>query len=175
MELSMTYLWACLILFSSLSFAGPSEEVRATREYEALIHVGYDYRLDSTQGSIGKHLDKDNVISFKAGSGSDSAHRQFSAAFQFKHFEGDSFYVAPELYYVNYFNSNDDDYYDLDPGHFSAAGLGVRIGNQWHLKHFTLGFDWIGIGRNIVYWTNTYEEKYDYTITLLNMSLGYSF
>lgn len=164
-----------LFLIAGNVLAGQSEELRASKKYEAKLQGGFDYRMDSTQGSFGIHLNPDDIISFKAGAGSSNHRKQTSAAFQYKHFEGNSFFIAPEIYYVNYHHTDDDNFFNIDPGHISTLGVGFRIGNQWHFKYFTVGFDWIGVGRNLAYWSDTSADKYHYTFTLLNMFVGGSF
>jgi hypothetical protein len=71
---------------------------------------------------------------------------------------------------LNYLEDRGDD--DLK---LTGLGTGIRVGNQWQWKHFTLGCDWVGIGRVLSYFKYSESEKNFYTVTLMNVYLGWSF
>lgn len=86
----------------------------------------------------------------------------------YKHYEGNSFYVAGGLTYLNPYEEQDWDIFDLnDLDKFTSIGADNRIGNQWHWKNFTLGCDWIGIGKRFVKFTKEDNYDSDTTATLL--------
>ena len=155
-----------------------SREERQNKKFEISVSSGFDY-IDYTYGvTLSKFIDADNVISLKGGFNNEGDDEQTHAAFQYKHFFGNSFYLAPEVYYFHFFekNPNHDNIFDLSVDRISSLGLGVRIGNQWSWKNFTLGVDWIGIGKHLITWSKDQDDlDLGYSATLLNFYVGWSF
>jgi hypothetical protein len=54
-------------------------------------------------------------------------------------------------------------------------GGGVRIGNQWIIKHFTFGIDWVGLGKRFGTFRKDNQDTNEYTFTLFNIYAGLSF
>jgi hypothetical protein len=165
------------LLVSSLCLAATSSEERAQLKYQATLQTGYDYKTSDTQLSLGMFLKPDQMMNFKAGVGKDGDDKQTTFALQYKYFTGNSFYLAPELYYLNYSESDKHKtLFDSVDENVTALGAGLRIGNQWQWQHFTLGCDWFGMGSNFAHWKRT-EDSFSnpLTFTILNFYLGASF
>lgn len=170
-----------VFLFSHLAVAETTEEYRGIHKWQIQYQFGFDYRLNTHQLAAGYFIKPDQLLTAKIGNGKDThgsdEEKQFNAALQYKIFAGNSFYIAPEIYYINY-HENDETltFLDYDNERYTALGIGVRIGNQWIIKHFTIGCDWIGVGRNVVHWNRTDDFlSTPYTLTLLNTYIGVSF
>lgn len=168
-----------LLLLSQLSFAASSQQERADKKFQFTIQQGYDYKTTSTSGSLSYFIDGDNLIGVRGGGGRSGDDHQTHFSLQSKHFFGNSFYLSPEIYYLNYFETdNDDDFNLLDSKDekLQSVGLSFRIGNQWQLKNFVIGCDWIGLGRGFARWKRT-EDTFsnELTFTLLNFYVGASF
>jgi hypothetical protein len=154
-----------------LLMAAPSREERQRLKYQALFMTGQDHRTMAEQLAVGKFLEPDSMLILKGGQGKFQERYQSVFGLQYRHFTGNSFYVAPELYYFNFTKRQDQRADDR----VTALGASFRIGNQWQWKHFTVGADWIGIGRNLVSWNST--SKFvgsNVTYTLLNLQVGWS-
>jgi hypothetical protein len=153
--------------------AKTSAEERAELNYEANVQFGADYRVDSVQFMFAKFLDDRSVIGLKGGSGSRYEKSQTTFAVQYKNFVGNTFYMAPEIFYLNYADTAGYSYDER----LTGLGAHFRIGNQWQWEHFTLGCDWVGVGRVFVIFNNTDEYgDTDYlTLSVANFYLGYSF
>jgi len=171
---------AFFIAISGLVRAESSEGERAKKSIELTVSAGVDYRMSPTQFAAYYFLDKNNLLGLKAGADRNSEERQTSVAFQYKHFTGNSFYIAPEIFYLNtreddtwllkLFNINVDGYSE-----YVSMGAGVRIGNQWSWRHFSIGADWIGYGRRIGVFRRDNDKASENTWTLLNIYAGLSF
>lgn len=179
----MKLITLCLLLFvTGFTSAKTSEENRRRLNWEASLQTGYDYRAEVTQLMFSKYIGRTELVGLKVGMTTDGARdpKQTNVALQYKKFAGNSFYFAPELYYLNYFeNDQTDNSFLLFPDEnerFSAVGVGIRFGNQWQWENFTLGVDWFGIGGNFIYWRHD-EEIFDMPVTwtLLNLHLGWAF
>lgn len=163
----------CLIyLMAGEALATSSLEMRKLKQYEASLQYGADYQRYPWQLMLARVLDEKQVLGIKMGLSNAAAISQFNFGLQYKYFTGNSFYFAAEVYYLNYesvnfFQQNKD---------FNALGLGLRLGNQWHWQHFTLGVDWLGIGRNLIFWRkdNGALAKSP-TVTVLNGYIGLAF
>ena len=165
---------AFLTTFSA--YAAKSSENRANKSWEATVQLGLDYMTGTTQLMVSKFIDADNVIGLKGGhnkSGGDDD-QQTSFALQYKHFTGNSFYVAGEVFYLNTLRDTNWIFFE-DRSKYSSLGLGARIGNQWHYENFTIGCDWFGLGKRVVTFTKQNQDEIDITLTLLNLYLGWSF
>jgi len=168
-----------LCLFSSLLLAKTSREERALKDIELTLQFGFDYRMATTQTGVMYYLDADNLIGFKVGDTTVDSKKQTNLTFQYKHFAGNSFYVAGEIFYLN---TLDDENWVANLflqeeryAHYSSMGAGVRIGNQWTWNHFTLGCDWVGIGQRVGVFRRDYNDSDKITFTLLNVIAGFSF
>ena len=164
-------------------FLGASEEtsyqVRAKKSFEVLVNHGYDYREVANQLTVGAFLDGQNILGFKVGqqASTEFGKRQFVAGVQLKHFFGNTFYAAPEVYYLNFYDNHEGQSATRSDDQVRSIGLGLRIGNQWQWNHFTIGCDWLGAGVNAINFKNELtkndSEKLSYTI--LNAYVGYNF
>jgi hypothetical protein len=148
-----------------------SRENRFPLRYQGTLHFGPDYRASTTQVTVAKFLAPDTLLGLRLGHRRSNLEDQLSGALQYKRFVDNSFYVAPEIYYLNYF---EDMTYGRD---FEVIGLGigVRVGNQWQWENFTMGVDWIGVGKNLAHFRRSDPGTDVYTATLFNFYLGLSF
>ncbi len=148
-----------------------SEEKRVSLKYQTTLHFGIDYHASTTQLGFSKFLNSDSLLGLRFGARESNKENQTNVTFQYKRFTDNSFYFAPEIFYLNYTEkfSRSKDYEQ------TGMGLGIRLGNQWQWDNFTLGCDWVGIGRTMVYFKSTASDKNFYTVTLANVYLGWSF
>jgi hypothetical protein len=153
--------------------AQSSQEFRAKQKYEVTGQLGYNYHMFQTQIGAGIFLDQDNVLGVKLGESSGGEDYQFSGAVQLKHFLNGSFYITPEIYYLN-FSEGEFLFWNDDYDRSVSIGAQVRIGNQWQWENFTMGCDWFGIGRDVIFF-NRYGDDRKTTLALVNFYLGYSF
>lgn len=167
-----------VLLFTSLAYAATSQENRANLKYEITAQYGINYGVGKiTQGSIGYYLNPNDQIAFKAGRGQEGDDKLTNFTLQYKHFTGNSFYVAPEVHYLNYFEDDDTpSLLDYEKEKFTGIGAGIRIGNQWQWKYLTLGFDWIGINHVLAHWSKK-EDVFDspWSFTIGNCYIGLAF
>jgi hypothetical protein len=170
-----------LLTFSSL--ATTSKENRANLKNEGFWRLGSDFGLGTGEEfGFGRYIDPDHQLSLRLGRGEDRGNdsddydeKQVVAALQYKSFQGNnSFYVSPGLYYLNYHATKKVDEVSGPTEHFNTVGFDVRIGNQWQWSHWTIGIDWLGIGRNLIQWSNTSDHDFKYSTTLLNINVGYA-
>ena len=169
-----------LTTLPSLVFAESSEAERAKKSVEFTVSAGVDYRLSPTQLAAYYFFDKNNLLGLKAGVDRNGEERQTNVALQFKHFTGNSFYIAPEVFYLN--TREDEDWFlnevfniKRSYAEYISYGAGVRIGNQWSWRHFSLGVDWIGVGRRIGVVRRDTDDLSKTTWTLFNIYAGLSF
>lgn len=172
----MKFIILFLVLVSG-AMAATSQENRSGKKWEATIQEGFDYRFGTTQFMVSYFLDSDNLIGAKGGhnKSSGSHEQQTNFALQYKHYFGNSFYLAGEGFYLN--TLEDTDWFFADNGNskYSSLGYGIRLGNQWTWKNFTLGCDWFGIGQRVGTFTKEDGNWSDTTLTVLNLFLGASF
>jgi hypothetical protein len=169
-----------LSLLSLSALAASSQENRANKNFEFTLQAGPDYRMSPTQLAAMYFINSDNLIGLKAGDDRTGREHQTNLAVQFQHYAGNSFYVAGEAFYLNTTEDIDGFWADIfnierEYARYSSLGVGVRIGNQWTWKHFTLGCDWIGIGRRVGTFRKETDKLIDGTYTLLNVKFGASF
>lgn len=169
-----------ILVVSSMVHAATSSENRQKLKYEAGWRFGSDFALATgNEISVGKYLESDELLSLRIGTGEDEdddnsrdkKRKQFVTALQLKHFEDNSFYISPGLYYLNYFEDEKNN--SKPSGHHSVLGVDLRIGNQWQWSHWTIGADWIGIGRNVMYWSNS-SNIGNNVWTFLNVQVAYA-
>lgn len=163
-----------LVLCSFNSWSATSQENRQNKVLEIAILSGFDYTNSVDQLQVSYFLDQDNLIGLKAGKGGNGKEKQTDFALQYKHYAGNSFYLAGEIMYLNTLEDTDwilGDKYSK----YTSLGAHIRIGNQWSWKNFTLGCDWIGVGQRFVVFTKEDPSYYDTTLTLLNVLIGFSF
>lgn len=165
-----------------------SVEIRRHLTWGAAYHMGYDYRANTQQLSLSYYLDERRQLSLRAGYADsdyyDGNNRilQTTVATEMKFFLGNSFYVAPEIFYINYRGSW---FLGLWGRRYTGLGLGARIGNQWHYdRNLLFGIDWFGHGRGVHHFTSKarvaasdpeFDESNLYVYTVLNIYLGISF
>lgn len=174
----MKILLVLLSLLSVTAFADTSTAERARKSLEISVQSGGDYRMSPTQFSIMKFIDGDNLIGLKGGSDREGKEMQTHFAIQYKHYASNSFYIAPEIFYLNS-REEENWLYGIfgiprKYAQYTSLGAGIRIGNQWTWKHFTLGADWIGVGTRF----GTFKKEADLdntTFTILNVIAGISF
>lgn len=170
-----------LLLGSFSSYAATSQEERANKQFELTVQAGVDYRFSPTQIGAMYFLDANNLLGLKVGADREGQNeRQTNVSLQYKHFAGNSFYVAGEVFYLH--TREDVNPFFLEvfgvPSKFAeytSLGAGVRIGNQWTWKYFTLGCDWVGIGRRFGTFKKETDDLETTTWTLLNVGVGVSF
>ena len=120
--------------------------------------IGFSYFLDpnnlilvniiSLNGENEETIDNSDGI--KVGLGIATKFEGSGVNFLFKHFEGNSFYVAGGLDYTELkgkFGYAKDSLFsaeDIELGTIRKFSLDIRIGNQWQWENFTLGTDWVG-------------------------------
>lgn len=143
-----------LMLLSCLAFAGTSEEHRQNLKYQATLGAGVDYWTSTTQLQLSKFIKPDQLATLKIGARKSGEENVSNVAAQYKFFLGNSFYLAPEIFYLNYFRKYAN-------RRLTSIGAGLKIGNQWQWEHFTLGVDWIGVGENVAYFKrdNSYGTR----------------
>lgn len=168
-------------LLSSLNILAATSQVeRQNKQFELSIQTGGgDYRMSPYQIAGMYFLNSDNLLGIKVGVDRAGEERQTNAALQYKHYFSNSFYAAGEIFYLN---SREDitgfwgDVFNLqDYAEYSSLGAHIRIGNQWTWKHFTLGCDWVGIGRRFGTFKKDTDDLNNNTFTLLNVIVGLSF
>lgn len=171
----------CLFISAQFTTAATSREERANLDFQAGIMTGLDHKLATTQLMLSVFLNQDDMIVLKGGEGEGDEEEgdeeyQTVVGLQYKHFTGNSFYLAPELFYINY-TENDDtpSFFDRKDERITALGLSFKIGNQWQWKHFTVGCDWVGLGRTLIHFNRTDDFLSDLSFTLLNVYVGWSF
>lgn len=169
-----------LFLATQIARGESSEAERAKKKVEFTVSAGVDYRMSPTQVAAYYFFDKNNLLGLKAGVDRNGEERQTNVALQFKHFTGNSFYIAPEVFYLN--TREDEDWFlnevfniKKSYAEYISYGVGVRIGNQWSWRHFSLGVDWIGVGRRIGVVRRDTDDLSTTTFTLFNIYAGLSF
>lgn len=167
-DIKLVFIIICLVFLHS-AFAKTSTEMRTPFNDEIAINFGYDYRVESTQLMYSRLIDNRTSIGFKAGEGRSRKEKQTSLALQAKLFKGDSFYIAPEIFYINHLDTEHQENESL-----VHIGAGIRLGNQFQMNNFSFGIDWIGIGKGLIIIENDYTAK-PYTISLLNTYIGFAF
>lgn len=173
-------LFLIVTLMPLCGLAASSRENRANKKLELTVQVGLDYRMSPEQVSAMYFLNSDNLIGVKIGADREGKNeRQTNAAIQYKHFTGNSFYFVPEIFYLNTrenitswlnWRGNKDEFAE-----YRSMGAGIRIGNQWTWKNFTVGCDWVGVGHRIGTFKKETHKLEQTTFTLLNFMIGASF
>lgn len=153
----MRFSFILLFLYSAMTFAANSQENRNGLEYQAAIGLG---KLEEAPGyslRLAKFLNPNNLIGVDFNLSSDGAteddEKETSFNLNFKHFLGNSFYVHPRAYYVNWSMKDEDERHDH---RVTAMGLGFSLGNQWQWDRFTLGADWLSVKKHLIYF---HDEK----------------
>lgn len=165
-----------ICLFSFHSAAESTESI-----LDVTLQAGIDYRMSPTQLSVMYWPNPTNQIGLKAGVDCEGEERQTNVSLISKHFLKNSFYVSPEIFYLNTREKEswwlEDNLFNLKATYaeYVSMGAGIRIGNQWIIKHFTLGLDWIGVGRRFGTFRRDSKNSAVTTYTLLNIYAGISF
>ncbi|MGE3610450.1 MAG: hypothetical protein AB7I27_12745 [Bacteriovoracaceae bacterium] len=168
-----------IVLFSNqMVNAATSEENRSGKKFEVTFQNAIqDYRLPN-QAITGMYfITPKDLVGLKLGN-LHGKENQNSIAIQYKKYFANSFYAAPELFYLR---SHEDvngfwgDAFSLhDYASYTSLGAGIRIGNQWTWERFTIGCDWIGVGRRFGTFRKDTDRLSNVTYTLLNLSIGIS-
>lgn len=174
----------CLALFllvlsvTATATATTSRENRANKIVETTVQFGFDYRAAPVQLSAMYFLNADHLVGLKVGTHNSALTKQTNVAAQYKWYAENSFYFAGEVFYLN---TREDlngflIFQDEELAEYKSLGAGIRIGNQWTWRDsFTLGCDWIGIGRRIGTFKKDSDRLEDTTYTLLNVIVGMTF
>lgn len=166
------------LLFSIGAFARTSEEIRAEKTLEVYYKGGYDYRMGTNQVGFSYFLNARNLLGARVGAASSDGERQTNITVDYKYFLSNSFYVAPEVFYLN---TVEDEAWFLTPFFkqstvkYTSMGAGFRIGNQWSGEHFSFGVDWVGIGRRLGTFHKDSDVVNNTTVTVLNLTLAFHF
>lgn len=177
----MKYILIGLILFArtfSDVWSSTSMENRADKDLELSFQVGLDYRMSPTQLGGMYFLNSNNLIGFKAGVDHQGQEGQTNISVQYKHYTGNSFYLASEIFYLNSRENLNESIFLNDNEEYArhvSLGAGIRVGNQWTWNNFTLGCDWFGLGRRLGTFKKETSNSNDTTVTLLNIIVGASF
>lgn len=144
--------------------------MRSAFKDEIAVNLGYEYHVESRQLMYSRFIDSKTHYGIKGGEGRNKDSKQTIASVFAKLFKGDSFYITPEVFYINRtdFNKNDSD------EKVTHLGIGIRLGNQFQLENISLGVDWVGIGKGIFIFENDHSVP-PYTVTLLNTYVGFAF
>ncbi|MFY7992090.1 MAG: hypothetical protein ACOVP4_02270 [Bacteriovoracaceae bacterium] len=172
----------CFVFIITLSFFSFCSVARTDDSIlDVTLQAGVDYRMSPTQLSVMFWPNPTNQIGLKAGVDREGDERQTNVSLISKHFLKNSFYVSPEIFYLNTREKESwwfaDALFDQKATYaeYVSLGAGVRIGNQWVIKHFTLGLDWIGFGRRFGTFRKESKNSAVTTYTLFNIYAGISF
>lgn len=168
-----------------------SLENRKELQYQATVSIlgaeysGYHHSLAI---AVGYFIDDKNLINLRytfensPGLASNTSTNDYPETLRAitigdRHFFGNSFNILGSLYW------KDHSKFDRSNGHtyfFKDYGLGIRVGNEWQWKNFTMGCDWFGLNRTLIKVYNTFPSTsfgldQERTIAFLNLYLGYSF
>lgn len=164
-----------LLALTTQAFAGNSQENRKSLDYQATMGLG-NLELASGYGlSLSKFLDENSLLGVTAKVGiqsdvdDDRDQRETNFDVHFKRFLGNSFYLNPKLYYLNW----NDPRENLPERSLTSIGAGVSLGNQWQWERFTVGADWLSISKNLIYFKRE-EVRASWYITSLYFYLGWS-
>lgn len=145
---------------------------------------GVSFLTFSSSLEFGYYLSIDEILSLQLTGLNDrnsiegQSEDGFAVELGYKMFVSNSFYIKPELYYRAQNREVEYDYlidrYEFKD--FKDIGIFFKIGNQWQWDNFTIGCDWLGIGRTVL----ALEDSDDYfdrsaEISYLNFYLGMSF
>ncbi len=161
--------------------AASSLEGRSNKKYEFTFQTGGDYRMSPSQLAGMYFIDANNLIGLKLGVDRTGEDFQTSIATQYKRYFGNSFYTAGEVFYLNTREDTTgliNEIFSLNKSRdaqYTSLGAGIRIGNQWTWKHFTLGCDWIGVGHRLVSFKKESPHLDDTVFTFFNFIIGASF
>ncbi len=173
-----TFILVASLLVSISLNAASSEQNRSDKKIETTLQLAsQDYRLPNLALSGMYYLTPKDLLGLKFGS-LHGKENQDSVAVQYKRYFGNSFYAAPELFYLRTheeINGFWGDVFNLrEFASYTSLGAGIRIGNQWTWENFTLGCDWIGIGQRFGSFRKDTNKLQDTTFTLLNLIIGMS-
>ncbi len=170
-----------IILFLFILLSLNSFAQTESNKFDVTIQAGLDYRMSPTQLAVMYRFNPSHQLGLKAGVDREGDERQTSFALQSKHFFREILYIAPEIFYLN--TREKESWWFTDVifnqkatyAEYVSMGAGIRIGSQWTIKHFNLGFDWFGVGRRIGTFRKDYNNSEETTYTLLNVYAGLSF
>lgn len=168
-----------------------SAENRKELKYQTtLSFIGADYsgfRSNFTLG-VGYFIDDNDLINLRytfqnssgaeqSRSSNDFPEKTRAIALGDRHFFGNSFNTLGSLYWKDHSKfdrANGRTYY------FKDYGLGIRLGNEWQWKNFTMGCDWFGLNHSLVKVADSFPATSfgldrELTFSFLNFYLGYSF
>jgi hypothetical protein len=171
--------------------ANESELNREDKKFMAVMSWGSNYSTSSGGLTLSYFLDSDSLINLSYfdlsddNTVTDDYDDGTAIELSFKQFNGNSFYFQVYGYYRSieetdrtnsFLFSSPDGFYRL-----KDAGLGIKIGNQWQWDNFTIGCDWIGLGRRIAKFSEEGSTRvFSFTserthVTALNLYLGFAF
>jgi hypothetical protein len=95
----------CLFSLSAFSQV-PSEPTNPTKNvndsvFDITAQAGFDYRMATYQLSLMYWINPTNQIGLKAGANKSDGEHQTVFSLQYKHFLKNTFYISPEIYYLN--------------------------------------------------------------------------
>lgn len=144
---------ALIILGSPLTDAASSRENRAGLKYQAALGLG-QLELASGYGlKLARFIDEKRLVGLDLKVGvqseedSERDQRETSIGVNYKHFLGNSFYLNPKIFYLNWSNPREG----FPESNLTTLGAGLVLGNQWQWERFTLGFDWLSLNKNLIF------------------------
>lgn len=162
-----------------------SADNRNQVKFQASISpIGIENSVNALSASLGHYITSNDLILLKYSNfnGNDYVNKLNAFTLGYRRFEGNSFNVMPTVYYSR--STNNEGIYSGNGIYqtltYNEMGIGFRIGNEWQWENFLLGMDWIGINRSLYVSQNyksskTYDDDINYTATVLNLNVGYSF
>ncbi len=167
-----------MTIWTASAFCASSEENRSGKKYETTLQLGQDYRLPTNQVGLMYFLKPNDLVGLKLGS-SKGQESQDNISLQYKHYFGNSFYLAGDIFYLRTREDTNGFFGDIFNLHeyasYSSMGSSLRLGNQWTWENFTLGCDWFGLGQRFGTFRKDSHKLTNTTITLLNVIIGFSF
>lgn len=146
---------------------------RVGKRYQGTLSYGGDYAEVLPQVMLSKFLTSSDLLGLKAGylkdSESSSDAYQMNLSLQYKRFFSNSFYLAPEVFYLKREVERE---YSRD-SKYRGLGASLRLGNQWQWEKLTIGCDWIGVGSRLVHFKQDGGDKF--FVTSFNAYVGLSF
>ncbi len=151
-----------LILFtlinSSFSYAKSSEENRENKKFHVNYFLGIKAALFIQGVEFKKFNSKNDLIGASVNKGVSNTAQTIKPKnttmidISYTHYTGNSFFVRGAMAYRN-FSETAGTRVDLQGS--------IAIGNVWHWKNMTFGFDWLGFGTSLANVQDTYASDDD--------------
>lgn len=142
--------------------------------------VGFSFGSPATGFQGAYFLSEDKLIGAGVYNISGSENSGTGIEIFYKSFESNTFYFQPTISYRNI--KDDDTFFDFsfsEEKNYRARDIavGIKIGNQWQFKNFTLGCDWFGYSAIVGNFGRDEEADggRDFHVTVANFYLGASF